>query len=66
MQLDLSWNYYFIFIFCSNNVSPREFRVLVGQRVEGCGHPHRDRGMVWYEMGNSQRVDQEGNKIWSV
>jgi hypothetical protein len=33
----------------------------------GKGRPHGERGTGRrYGMWNSQRVDQEGNKIWSV
>jgi hypothetical protein len=39
-------------------IKSREFRDLVG-----CGHPCGDRGEG---MGNSQKVDQEVDKIWSV
>jgi hypothetical protein len=42
---------------------PREFRDLVGW---GWGHPCGDRGVGRrYGMWKSQRVNQEGNKIWS-
>jgi hypothetical protein len=43
---------------------PREFRGLVGW---GWGHPHGDRGAgKRYRMWNRWRVDQVGNKIWSI
>jgi hypothetical protein len=39
-----------------------EFKGLVGW-----GHPHGDRGVGRkYGMWNSRRVDEGGNKIWSV
>jgi hypothetical protein len=34
---------------------------------EGWGHSHGDRGLGRsYGMQNGQRVEHEGNKIWSV
>jgi hypothetical protein len=43
--------------------SPREFRGLVGAEEISLW---RQGGRRIYEMWKSQRVDQEGNKIWSL
>jgi hypothetical protein len=44
---------------------PREYGALYGVWMGGYGHPDEDGGMS-YGMGNSQRVDQDGDEAWSV